>query len=312
MKIGTVERGGESLVATITDDEQVLILDDLMADAPATVLQVIEGQQAMIEKIATATEGKSGQASDSFKWLPPIPRPGKIICLALNNSANKDRIMKGPKHPAIFIKPSSSLVGHGQPIRLREDFGRVHPEPELTVIIGKGGSDIPRETALEHVFGYSIINDLTAPLMRGEDTFHYRAIHPKTDGESGINYVDSWVSYPGRYKGADTFGPMGPWITTRDSIPDPHNLTVRCIHKGEVITEDNTRNLTHKVADTIEFISSYLTLEPGDVISMGTALKAVNGKGKAVQNIDLTQDGGPIEVAISGIGSLINPVEERC
>lgn len=311
MKIGTVERGGESLVATITDDEQVLILDDLMADAPATVLQVIEGQQAMIEKIATATEGKSGQASDSFKWLPPIPRPGKIICLALNNSANKDRIMKGPKHPAIFIKPSSSLVGHGQPIRLREDFGRVHPEPELTVIIGKGGSDIPRETALEHVFGYSIINDLTAPLMRGEDTFHYRAIHPKTDGESGINYVDSWVSYPGRYKGADTFGPMGPWITTRDSIPDPHNLTVRCIHKGEVITEDNTRNLTHKVADTIEFISSYLTLEPGDVISMGTALKAVNGKGKAVQNIDLTQDGGPIEVAISGIGSLINPVEKR-
>lgn len=219
--------------------------------------------------------------------------------------------MKGPNHPAIFIKPSSSLVGHGQPIRLREDFGRVHPEPELTVIIGKGGSEIPRETALEHVFGYSIINDLTAPLMRGEDTFHYRAIHPKAGGESGIEHVDSWVSYPGRYKGADTFGPMGPWIATRDSIPDPHNLTVRCVHKGEVITEDNTGNLTHKVADAIEFISSYLTLEPGDVISMGTALKAIDGKSKAVQNIDLTQDGGPIEVAISGIGSLINPVEKR-
>src|SRR5690606_7991326 len=104
---------------------------------------------------------------------------------------------------------------------------------------------------------------------------------------------------------------MGPWIATADSIPDPHDLTVSCLHKGELITEDNTANLTYKVADAIEFISSYMTLEPGDIISMGTALKAAGTEGKAVQNVDLTQQGGPIEVKISGIGRLINPVQAR-
>lgn len=311
MKIGTIEREGVPLLVASMTYDQAIVLADVMADAPTDILQVISGNQTMLEAIATAIEGCQGQDIDTLKWLPPVPRPRKIVCLALNNSANKDRIMKGPSHPATFIKPSSSLVGHGQPIRLRESFGRVHPEPELTVIIGKSGADITRENALDHVFGYSIINDLTAPLMRGEDTFHYRAIHPKTDGSTGIQYKDSWVSYPGRYKGTDTFGPMGPWIATADSIPDPHNLTVSCLHKGELITEDNTANLTYKVADAIVFISSYMTLEPGDIISMGTALKAAGAEGKAVQNIDLTQQGGPIEVKISGIGRLINPVEQR-
>lgn len=311
MKIGTIEREGVPLLVASMTDDQAIVLADVMADAPTDIFQVISGNQTMLEAIAIAIEGRQGQAIDTLKWLPPVPRPGKIVCLALNNSANKDRIMKGPSHPATFIKPSSSLVGHGQPIRLRESFGRVHPEPELTVIIGKSGADITRDNALDHVFGYSIINDLTAPLMRGEDTFHYRAIHPKTDGSAGIEYKDSWVSYPGRYKGTDTFGPMGPWIATADSIPDPHNLTVSCLHKGELITEDNTANLTYKVADAIVFVSSYMTLEPGDIISMGTALKAAGTEGKAVQNIDLTQQGGPIEVKISGIGRLINPVEQR-
>lgn len=311
MKIGTIERNGIAQVVVCTDDDKAVILADCMDSAPADIMQVLNAEETLLSKINTAIAGKQGVDIESLKWLPPIPKPGKIVCIALNNSANKDRIMKGPSHPATFIKPSSSLVGHGQPIRLKDGFGRVHPEPELTVIIGKGGTDIAKESALDHVFGYSIINDLTAPLMRGDDTFHYRAIHPKADGTPGIEYKDSWVSYPGRYKGCDTFGPMGPWIATADSIPDPHNLTISCLHKGELITEDNTANLNYKVADAIAFISSYMSLEPGDIIAMGTALKAANTDGKAVQNIDLTQTGGPIEVRISGIGSLVNPVEKR-
>src|SRR6202000_3121290 len=118
----------------------------------------------------------------ALTWLPPVPRPGKVICVALNNSANADRIMSGPAHPATFNKPSTSLLGHNQPIRLKKKFGRVHPEPELAVVIGTGGSDIDRDDAMSHVFGYTIINDLTSPTMREQDTFHYRAIHPRTDG----------------------------------------------------------------------------------------------------------------------------------
>ncbi|HXJ25302.1 MAG TPA: fumarylacetoacetate hydrolase family protein, partial [Streptosporangiaceae bacterium] len=189
-----------------------------------------------------------------------------------------------------------------------------HPEPELAVVIGAApanaaGAGIPLSKAMDHVFGYTIINDLTSPDMRAEDTFHYRAIHPAKDGSDSIEYVDTWVSYPGRYKGADGFGPIGPWIVTADEIPDPHDLTVTCVHQGRVITEDSTANLTHKVDGVISFLSGYQTLEPGDIIAMGTALKASASGGAAVQNVNLTRLGGPIEVTISGIGTLSNPVE---
>ena len=175
-------------------------------------------------------------------------------------------------------------------------------------MIGRPGREIPVEDALDHVFGYTVINDLTSPTMRQEDTFHYRAIHPAADGSEEIRYVDSWVSYSGRYKGSDTFGPIGPWITTRDEIPDPGDLTVRCSHQGRVVTEDSTRNLRFSVAEVLAFISGYMSLEPGDIVAMGTALKASAGGGAAVQNIDLARLGGPVSVSISGIGELTNPV----
>jgi 2-keto-4-pentenoate hydratase/2-oxohepta-3-ene-1,7-dioic acid hydratase in catechol pathway len=264
----------------------------------------------MAASIAGLLKGAPTHATDSLHWLPPIPRPGKLTCLALNNSANKDRILKGPSHPALFHKPGSSLIGHGQPIRLRPDYGRVHPEPELALIIGRGGADISAAQAYGHVFGYTIINDLTSPTMRTDDTFHYRAIHPKQDDPQAIEYIDTWVSYPGRYKGADTFGPIGPWIATRDEIPDPHALTVRCLHQGRVITEDSTQNLFYKVPEVIEFVSYYMSLEPGDIISLGTALKSAGG-GQAIQTVDLNALGGPIAVSISSIGTLSNPVAKR-
>jgi 2-keto-4-pentenoate hydratase/2-oxohepta-3-ene-1,7-dioic acid hydratase in catechol pathway len=265
--------------------------------------------------------GRAGAASEALRsgarrpvadarWLPPLRRPGKVLCVALNNSANPDRIMSGPSTPAMFVKPSSSLIGHRQPIRVREDYGRVHPEPELAVVIGTGGSDIPHAGALSHVFGYTIINDLTSPTMREADTFHYRAIHPGPGDADGVRYVDSWVSYPARYKGADTFGPLGPWVVTADEIPDPHALRVQCRHDGRLITDDSTANLRFSVAEVISFASRYLTLEPGDVIAMGTALRASAGGG-AVQNVDLVRLGGLIEVEIEGIGVLSNPVERR-
>ena len=237
-------------------------------------------------------------------------RPGKILCVALNNSANPDRIISGPATPAMFVKPASSLIGHGQPIRLREDYGRVHPEPELAVVIGIGGTDIAVADAASHIFGYTIINDITSPTMRGEDTFHYRAIHPEPDHPNGVRYVESWVSYPARYKGADTFGPLGPWLVTADEIPDPHALRVQCRHDGRLITDDNTANLRFSVAEVISFASGYLTLEAGDIIAMGTALRQ-SGTAGAVQNIDLTRLGGKVEVEIEGIGVLGNPVQRR-
>lgn len=308
MKLGTVSVNGAQRVAVAVNDDRAVVLYPGL-----TVPELIEDWAAARDAVDRAVTHGAPRAVpvSELTWLPPVPRPGKVICVALNNSANASRIMSGPGTPATFNKPATSLLGHGQPIRLKKEFGRVHPEPELAVVIGTGGADIGRGDAMSHVFGYTIINDLTSPTMRAEDTFHYRAIHPGKDGAEGIEYVDTWVSYSGRYKGSDGFGPVGPWIVTADEIPDPHALTVSCAHQGRVITQDSTGNLTHKVADVISYMSGYQTLEPGDIIAMGTALKASASGGGAVQNVNLTELGGPIEVTISGIGTLSNPVEVR-
>lgn len=310
MKIGTVRTPRDVQLAIARSDLEVVLLSDAWAEAPRSVIDVIEGGPELTERILAHIAHAPTHAVGALHWLPPIPRPGKIVCLALNNSANKDRILKGPAHPALFTKPSSSLVGHNQPIRLKPDYGRVHPEPELAVVIGRAGREIRAEDAYGHVFGYTVFNDLTSPTMRTDDTFHYRAIHPGEADSAGIEYIDTWVSYPGRYKGADTFGPIGPWIVTRDEIPDPHALTVRCVHRGRVVTEDSTENLFYKTPAVIEFVSHYMTLEAGDILALGTALKSAGSGGQAVQTVDLNALGGPIEVRISAIGTLSNPVAQ--
>jgi 2-keto-4-pentenoate hydratase/2-oxohepta-3-ene-1,7-dioic acid hydratase in catechol pathway len=110
-----------------------------------------------------------------------------------------------------------------------------------------------------------------------------------------------------RYKGRDTFACVGPWIVTKDEIPDPHTLRVTCRHGDSLVTDDNTENLFFKVPELLQFISRYVTPEPGDIVSLGTALRK-SIRGSAVQNIDLNRLGGPISITIDGIGTLTNTV----
>lgn len=278
------------------------------ASPPDTLQALVEAGREGLEALKRAVDGYDGAILSlaDIIFLAPIRRPGKILCLALNNSANAARIISGPSNPAFFSKPSSSLIGHGAAIPLRPAYGRVHPEPELAAIIGTGGKDIAAADAYEHVFGYTIHNDITSPTMRAEDTYNYRAIHP--DGAGGVRHVDTWVSYPGRYKGADGFAPMGPWVATRDAVPDPHALAISCWHGAEQITRDNTANLTHHLPSVIAWISHFMTLEAGDIISMGTALSAAGSNGKAIQNVDLSELGGPVTVTIESIGTLTSEV----
>jgi len=294
VKLASFRADGGDRVGMAVSDTELVELD------ARDMQEIIEGRSVAPKKKRFSLDG--------IRWLPPVRRPTKIVCLALNNSANADRIMKGPKHPASFIKAANALTGHGEPIVIRPDYGRVHPEPELAVVLGRKAKDIAAADAYSHVFGYTIHNDITSPTMRGEDSFHYRAIHPKKDNPGEIEYVDTWTSYSGRYKGSDTFSPMGPWLVTRDEIPDPHALTVSCLHKGELVTEDSTVNLFYKVPEVLAFLSRYMTLEPGDIVSMGTALKRSAPGSRAVQNVELDKLGGPVSVRISGLGELTNPV----
>jgi 2-keto-4-pentenoate hydratase/2-oxohepta-3-ene-1,7-dioic acid hydratase in catechol pathway len=319
MKLASIEAAGRAVLAAhVSDESAVDLASAIQAIAPgrhfASVLALIESGsegQVLARRALDAAQSDPTRfpriALAEVAWHAPIRRPGKIVCLALNNSANADRIISGPKHPATFVKPASALVGHGGAIECRAAYGRTHPEPELAVVIGRTAKNVRAHDAQRHVFGYTIHNDITSPTMRGEDTFNYRAIHPHTDEPGGVAYVDTWVSYPGRYKCADTFACMGPWVVTADEVPDPHDLQVECHHQGRLMTQDNTRNLFHKVPDVIAFISSYMTLEPGDIVSMGTALQQ-SGQGGAVQNIDLNRLGGPVSVTIEKLGTLRNTV----
>lgn len=329
MKLASISYRGANRIGALIDDTTLIDVGATIAamdsgrkpDWCIDMIALIEAGPAALDAVRAAVDrvGREGAKVensarlplDQVTWQPPVRRPSKLCCLALNNSANADRIMSGPKHPAIFVKGANALLGHNGAIEVRDGYGRVHPEPELAVVIGKAGKDIKPGEAYDHVFGYTIHNDITSPTMRGEDTFHYRAIHPAKNGGNAIEYIDTYVSYSGRYKGSDTFSPLGPVLVTRDEIADPHNLTVTCSHKGEIITQDNTMNLFHKVPEVLAFITEHMTLLPGDIVSMGTALKRAGSNGKAVQNVDLAKLGGPVTVTIEKIGTLSSDVAHR-
>jgi 2-keto-4-pentenoate hydratase/2-oxohepta-3-ene-1,7-dioic acid hydratase in catechol pathway len=288
--------------------------DQANGQAFRTVLDLIEAgddgiafAETVLGRYDRDSTSVTAYSTDRIIWRTPILRPSKLCCVAFNNTANSDRIMKGPKHPALFTKPASALIGHLAAIECRPEYGRVHPEPELAVVIGRVAKRVRVQEAYDHVFGYTIHNDITSPTMREQDTFHYRAIHPRSDNHMEVEYQDSWVSYSGRYKGSDTFACVGPSIVTKDEIADPHSLKVTCTHGDVLITEDNTKNLFYRVPELLEFITRYVTLEPGDIVSMGTALKK-SAQGGAVQNVDLNRLGGPISITIEKIGTLTNAV----
>jgi 2-keto-4-pentenoate hydratase/2-oxohepta-3-ene-1,7-dioic acid hydratase in catechol pathway len=321
VKLASFNAAGRDRVGVAVDDRHLVDLAEA-ASAPlpafADMIALIESGEAALEAahraLARAVDNPAAVPRyriEHVRWHAPVRRPTKIVCLALNNSANADRIIAGPKHPAAFVKAANALVGHGEPIVIKPAYGRCHPEPELAIVIGRRMSEISPQDAYAHVFGYTIHNDITSPTMRGEDTFHYRAIHPAEDDSTRIEYVDTWTSYPARYKSSDTFSPMGPWLVTRDEIPDPHALSITCRHKDELVTEDSTDNLFYKAPEVLSFLSQFMTFLPGDVVSLGTAIRRSGHGSRAVQNVPLHQAGGPVSVSIQGIGTLSNPVELR-
>jgi 2,4-didehydro-3-deoxy-L-rhamnonate hydrolase len=245
---------------------------------------------------------------DDVAWHPPVRRPGKVVGVAMNNSASDDRKISAPDHPMFFLKAPTSLLGHQREIEVRDYYGGLHPEPELAVIIGRRSRDLSPETALDAVFGYTIMNDLTGNVMRGEDRVHYYALYASPENPETLERREQHLSYAARYKGTDGFGPIGPWLATRDEVPDAGALDVICRVGGHVVTEDSTRYLTYSVAEILAFLSRFQTLEPGDIISMGTAFRPSPGATRSIHTADLQRVDGPVEVTISGLGTLSNPV----
>lgn len=324
MQLASIRYRNEERVAVRLDEERLVdveTLQDVAAErqgvprrGPLTdMTTVIEGGDSLREDLAAALELLRAERGDApliaradVTWRPPV-RPGKICAVAMNNSASNARKISAPDHPAFFLKPSSCLIAHGEPIRVRRYYGTVHPEPELAVVVGRRSRDLDARGALGAVYGYTIFDDVTGSGMRAEDRFHYYALYPSKSDPSVTERVEQHLSYAGRYKGSDTFGVLGPWLVTREEIPDPDDLAVRCTVGGETVADDSTRYYNFKLAEVVSFVSQFLTLEPGDVISMGTAFKP-SATRRSIHHADLQHVEGPVEISIEGLGTQSSPV----
>jgi 2-keto-4-pentenoate hydratase/2-oxohepta-3-ene-1,7-dioic acid hydratase in catechol pathway len=211
----------------------------------------------------------------------PLGRPPKITCVGLNYADHaREQNIEPPQTPVFFLKSGNTIVGPGDPVRLPPNSERVDYEAELAVVIGKGGSRIPVERAWEHVAGYTILNDVTARDMQHDDRQWFRG------------------------KSCDTFAPTGPWIVTREELPDPHTLGISLTLNGETMQDSNTSNLIHRIDFLISYLSQSLTWEPGDLISTGTPA----GVGVFRQPPVFIKAGDEMRVTVSQIGVLTNPV----
>lgn len=217
---------------------------------------------------------------ETYKILPPIIRPSKIIALGRNYLEHaKETGYNAPKEPIFFSKAVSSIIGHEDKIVYPAWLTRVDPEIELGVIIGKKAKNISEDIAMDYVLGYTIINDVTARDMQTED----------------LSIANPWF----RSKSFDTFCPIGPYLVLKEQIQDPHNLNIELRVNGNTRQKDNTKNLIFKIPYIISFITRHMTLEPGDIIATGTP-----------SGIAPIKPGDIVEAEIEAIGILKNIVVE--
>jgi 2-keto-4-pentenoate hydratase/2-oxohepta-3-ene-1,7-dioic acid hydratase in catechol pathway len=223
---------------------------------------------------------------DSVALLAPIPRPAKnIFCVGKNYAehaiemGSKDDI---PEHVMVFTKAPTTVISHGQNIQSHSELTeQLDYEGELAVVIGKKGIGIKREEALDYVFGYTIVNDVTARDLQAKHKQFFIG------------------------KSLDTTCPMGPWIVHKSAIDNPNNLDIKTTVNGEVRQDSNTENFIFPVEEVIAVLSRGMTLEPGDIIATGTPA----GVGKGFKPPRFLKDGDVIEITVEGIGALQNKVE---
>jgi acylpyruvate hydrolase len=215
------------------------------------------------------------------KLLAPVPYPGKIICVGGNYPSSASRLSP-PEYPILFLKPSSSVTGAGQPIKIPAIAHNVAYEVELAVVIGNVARNLPIGEAFSCVIGYMVANDL------GD-----RELEKRTS---------QWTTG----KMLDSFTPLGPALVTYDEVPEPGRLTVRTFLNGKMVQQGNTADMYFDIPNLISYITSLTTLVPGDIVLTGSP--KIMREGPA-PNIDL-RPGDFIEVEIAGLGRLSNPVIE--
>jgi 2-keto-4-pentenoate hydratase/2-oxohepta-3-ene-1,7-dioic acid hydratase in catechol pathway len=264
-------------------------------DAPSTLVDLIhrgpDGWRRMAD-IGTAASSAHSHLTSTVRWHAPIPRPSKnVFCLGLNYAAHakessqaRGREVKIPTVPVIFTKAPTTVSGPFDDVAVdRQVTQQVDWEVELGVVIGKSGRNITTANALEHVFGYTVINDLSA---RDLQQAHLQ-----------------WF----KGKSLDGFCPMGPVVVTADEFGDPQTKRLQLRVNGVTKQDGQTSNMIFPVDLIIEWLSKGLTLEPGDVIATGTPEGV--GMGRTPQ--EFLHDGDVVETEVEGIGVLRNRIVDR-
>lgn len=307
MRLARIELDGAATTAMVDDTGRCYSLG---SDIDYVVLG-IAGLQLLIDQLEAAIARGEAQPVVPHRWLPPV-RPGKIIGVALNNGAFAPIAYRYFETPAFFMKAPSSLVGHGEAVMVRNEYGLTHPEAELACVIGKRASGLNRDNALDAVFGYTIINDVTSVGLKDRDSMHLEferepAGYTRPDWRRHRDEADwdLYLTYHYRSKCTDTFGPIGPWVTTADDVPNPNNLAISAWLGDRMIAQDNTSNLSFSVIDVLVHLTRYSTLEPGDVVHFGTAVDPAR---YALREANILADPRDMRIEIEGLGTLVNPV----
>ena len=256
------------------------------AAIPATMAEVIAGGPQVItalEALAAVAQADPTLLLDEAELDlgPCVPAPGKIICIGLNDRRHAEESgMKIPTAPVLFSKFNNVLAAHGDVVPIPPDTTQMDYEAELALVIGAGGRYIAEEDALDYVFGYFNANDVSA---RDLQMFSGQWLLGKTP---------------------DGFLPIGPYLVTADEIADPHNLRITCTINGDVRQDSNTGDLIFNIPQIISYISRYVTLEAGDIISTGTPEGVALGR----PDKPWLQPGDVMTVAIDGLGALTNTI----
>lgn len=284
MKLMMFEASGKAALGLV-DGEQVIDVAAVNSTLPSSIIQLIEAGPTALAAVRTAAQTAHGSARRTFasvKPALPIARPPKFVCVGLNYLEHaKEGGHAPPTYPSFFPRWPTSLVAAGAPVIRPKASEQLDYECELAIVIGKGGRHITEARALEHVFGYTIFNDVSV-----------RDYQRKTT---------QWA----QGKNFDGTGPLGPVVVTADALPTgASGLNISTRVNGQTMQSSNTSDMIFTTARIIATLSEFMTLEPGDIIATGTP----SGVAHARKPPAWMKAGDRVEVEIEGIGVLSNPI----
>ncbi|MEC0301045.1 fumarylacetoacetate hydrolase family protein [Peribacillus frigoritolerans] len=285
MKIATFSVQTEQHIGLVIDDQIISLTALCPEEFPACIKKFIERSGELRTRAEQIIEQRVNDHAifklSEVNILPPIAKPDKIICVGLNYFDHcKETGMEPPESPVIFSKYANAIAGHNDAIEIPINSTEVDFEAELAFVIGREAKHVSEEEADDYVFGYTIMNDISARDLQFQD--------------------GQWS----RGKTADTFAPFGPVIVTKDEVGDPHNLAISLELNGEIMQDSNTSNLIFTVPKIISFLSQSMTLMPGDLIATGTPPGVGMGRNPKIW----LKNGDRMNVSIEKIGTLSNHV----